>query len=214
MFCSSCGKKNKEDAVFCIECGRKISSIQVKTVEPITKKKNLSTIWRRLLKVTLSFLLLIVVLSILDFAYQWYKDLPAPVDTLGKISLGMEPVEVTLSIGKPTREDVDGKNRQRYFYNDYAGDSEYVISFDKTSGVQVICTENYIHSVVGLSVYDSERSIIDKLGDPTKTSINKDGLTKFISYNQYKLAFGIKEGSVAAVCVTGTGEVTFINEYQ
>ena len=159
-------------------------------------------------------LVIILLVSGMVYAHGWYQNRPHEVDTLGKISFGMSPVEVTLLLGKPSTEDVDGKNRQRYFYNNYLDRVEYVMSFDGVNGVQVVCSENYIYTLLGLGVYDSEQDIINKLGQPTKTSINEDGLIKFISYSQYKLAFGIQKGSVSTICITNTGEITFINEYK
>ncbi|MFA5830754.1 MAG: hypothetical protein WC878_02885 [Candidatus Paceibacterota bacterium] len=170
--------------------------------------------WKLVGKIVGIIVIIILLITGAIYAYNWYQDRPHEADTLGKISLGMSPVEVTLLLGKPNNEDVDGKNRQRYFYTEYLGDVEYVVSFDETSGVQVICSEDYLNDIFGLGVYDNEQKIIDKLGNPTKISINEDGLSKFISYSQYKVAFRIQKGSVSAVCVTGTGEITFVNEYK
>jgi len=211
MFCSNCGAKNKDDAVFCIECGQKVSPTPTKTeTAPATKKK--SGIWRRLLKVVLSFILLIVGISIIGFAYQWYKDLPRPVDTLGKVSLGMKPVDVTLDLGKPTDEGVNDEGWKHYFYKDYST-LNYFIAFDENDRVRRICSEAFYNDIFGLGVYDSEDRVVNKLGEPSKTSINQDGLSKFISYSKYNIAFSIEKGSVKAVCVTTT-ELVFTDEYK
>lgn len=211
MFCSHCGAKNKEDAVFCIECGLKVGTSPTKSeVTQIPKKK--SSIWRRLLKVVLGFILLIIGISIISFAYQWYKDLPRPVDTLGKISLGMKPVEVTLDLGKPTEEGVNDEGWKHYFYKDYST-LNYFVAFDENDSVRRVCSENVYNEVFGLGVYDSEDSVVSKLGEPSKTSINQDGLSKFISFSKYNVAFSIQKGSVKAVCVTTT-ELVFTDEYK
>ncbi|MCB9810405.1 zinc-ribbon domain-containing protein [Candidatus Nomurabacteria bacterium] len=211
MFCSNCGAKNKEDAVFCIECGHKVGSTPTKSeTAPATKKK--SSIWRRLLKVVLGFILLIVGISIIGFAYQWYKDLPREMDTLGSISLGMKPVDVTLELGKPNDERINDEGEKGYIYNGYSG-IDYIIVFDENDKVRRICSENSYREVMGLGKYDSEERIVNKLGKPSNTSVNAEGTRKFISYAKYNVTFEIEQGDARLVCVTTT-EMSYTDEYQ
>lgn len=225
MFCTKCGTKNNDGVKFCINCGQKMNSDTAtenkytsnETAQNDTKStptKARKSIWKLLLKIVFIVILIPILIGALTLAYQWYQDLPRPVSQLGPIKLGMKPVDVTLSLGKPTEETTDYKGRERYIYKDYSGTTEYLISFDKDQGVSQVCTEDYYNDVFGLGVYDREKNVTDKLGQPTKTSINKEGLVKLISYRQYNVAFGIKEGSVALTCISSSGEVTFAEEYQ
>lgn len=211
MFCSNCGAKNKEDAVFCIECGHKVGSTPTKTeTTPKTKKK--SSIWRRLLKVVLGFILLIVGISVIGFAYQWYKDLPREMDQLGSISLGMKPVDVTLELGKPSDEITNDEGNKGFIYNGYSG-IEYFIAFDENDTVRRICSENSYREVMGLGKYDSEEKIVNKLGKPSNTSVNVEGTRKFISFAKYNVSFEVEQGDVRLVCVTTT-EMSYADEYK
>src|SRR3989344_1395392 len=79
-------------------------------------KVNQKKKWKLIGKIVGAFLVLILLISGAAYVYNWYQERPYEVDTLGKISFGMSPVEVTLLLGKPNNEDIDGKDRQRYFY--------------------------------------------------------------------------------------------------
>lgn len=168
--------------------------------------------WKLVLKISAVIVLLIVVISAGIWGYYWYQDRPHVASTLGKVSLGMSPVEVTLELGKPTEEIIDEENQKRYLYKDYSG-LRYIIVFDQVDKASLICTEEYYYEIFGLGVYDSEEKIIKKLGEPTNVSINESGTSKFISYSQYKVAFDIEKGDVKTTCVTESGQVTFSNEY-
>jgi hypothetical protein len=57
---------------------------------------------------------------------------------------------------------------------------------------------------MGLGVYDRESRAVDKLGKPSAISIVDEGVSKFIYYEKYQVAFNIKKNTVEAVCVTAT----------
>lgn len=152
------------------------------------------------------------------YAYYWYENLPYEATQLGKVSLDMTPVEVTLELGKPDQDFIDDNGVKRFLYIDYGSTYDYQIKFEKdnsgTERVVVVCSEDYINDIFGLGVYNPESKIINKLGKPTNISVNKDGLLKFISYSKWKVAFVIEKGDVKATCITKTGKVAFNEEYQ
>lgn len=152
------------------------------------------------------------------YAYYWYENLPYEATQLGKVSLDMTPVEVTLELGKPDQDFTEDNGVRRFLYIDYGSTYDYQIKFEKDSSgierVTVACSEDYINDIFGLGVYDQESKIIQKLGEPTNTSVNKEGLLKFVSYSKWKVAFMIEKGAVKATCVTKTGKVGFIEEYK
>lgn len=224
MFCTKCGTKNDDAVKFCVDCGQKINTDNTAGVkdasneiirndaQPVPKKARKS-IWKILLKIILILILVPIVISALTLTYQWYQDLPHSVNQLGSIKLGMKPVEVTLALGKPSQETTDYKNRVRYIYTDYGGKTRYLITFNEQTGASQICSEDYSNDVLGLGVYDDERQVTNKLGEPSKVSINEEGLMKLISYSEYNIAFGIKEGDVSLTCVTDS-EMSFVDEYK
>lgn len=176
--------------------------------------------WRLVAKIVGGLAILGVILGFAVWAWGSYKDRPQPVDTLGSLSLGMSPLEVTLAAGKPDIEskpdEIDGS--RRYLYKDYSGDVEYFVRFSDVNEnsderVDLICTSNYAHHVFGLSKYSSEKEVTKKLGEPTSQSIRKDGLAKIISYENWKVAFEIEKKSVTEVCVSSSGKVSYREEY-
>lgn len=223
MFCTKCGAKNDDIVKFCVNCGQKINTdntagikdisneIVQNNTQPLSKKPRKS-IWKIIVKIILILILVPIVISAVTLTYQWYQDLPHPVNQLGSIKLGMKPVEVTLALGKPSQETTDYKNRVRYVYTDYGGKTRYLITFNEQTGASQVCSEDYSNDVLGLGVYDDEKQVTNKLGEPSKVSINEEGLMKLISYSQYNIAFGIKEGDVSLTCVTDS-EMSFVDEY-
>ena len=223
MYCTKCGTKNDDGVKFCVQCGQKMDPDNIAGVKDTSnevvrnnaqpvQKKTRKSIWRIILKVVLILILVPIVISALTLTYQWYQDLPHPVNQLGSIKLGMKPVEVTLALGKPSQETTDYKNRVRYVYTDYGGKTRYLITFNEQTGASQVCSEDYSNDVLGLGVYDDEKQVTNKLGEPSKVSINEEGLMKLISYSQYNIAFGIKEGDVSLTCVTDS-EMSFVDEY-
>jgi len=169
--------------------------------------------WRLVAKILGVLLLLCLVIWGAVYAYLWHVDRPQPAEKLGEISLGMTPVDVTLALGKPSSETLSARGKNRYIYTDYSGyTTKYVIDFED-GVVSTACTEDYSNELFGLGVYDSEEDVIKKLGSPSKTSINKEGLIKAISYEKYRVSFLISKGSIDAVCVTDTGGISFAEEY-
>lgn len=181
----------------------------------VTKHKK----WRLIGKITGAILLLAILIGLGIWAWIQYQNRPQVVNSVGDVSLGMTPVEVTLAIGNPevnlegTEEDTD----LRHIYLNYNDEVDYFVRFSNESGeyrAVVICSSNYLREVLGFSKYDSESKVIKKLGEPTSISVREDGLEKMISYKQWKTAFGIEQGDVETVCATESGEVKYIKEYE
>lgn len=151
------------------------------------------------------------------YTYFWYTNLPYETTQLGKVSIDMTPVEVTLQLGKPSGDNTDDSGVRRFVYVDY-GSLDYFIKFEKdstgTERLTTACSGDYMNDIFGLDVYDSEENVTKKLGEPTNTSVNKDGLSKMISYDKWKVAFLIEKGEVKQTCITKSGKVTFIEEYE
>lgn len=78
-----------------------------------------------------------------------------------------------------------------------------------------ICSSSYRDDVLDLGVYDSERKIINKLGEPITTSINSKGLAKVINYPQWNIAFELEKEKVTNTCIFSSEEgISYINEYS
>lgn len=173
--------------------------------------------WKMVGKIIGGLLALGLLIGAGIYGYFWYTNLPYEATQLGKISIDMTPVEVTLQLGKPGFDKTDDLGVRRFIYADY-GTMDYSVKFEKdASGVEKLtkaCSGDYMNDIFGLGVYDSEDNVIKKLGEPTNTSVRKDGLAKFISYKKWKVAFLIEKGEVKQTCITKSGNVTFLEEYK
>lgn len=152
-----------------------------------------------------------------SYAYYWYQNLPYVATQLGEISLGMTPVEVTLQLGKPGTDSTDNLGMRRFMYAEY-GSIDYLVTFEKDATgmerVTIVCSATYHGNIFGLATYNSEEDVIRRLGDPSVTSVHKDGLAKMISYEKWKVAFNIQQGDVESICIAASGKVSYAEEYQ
>ena len=181
----------------------------------VTKHKR----WRLIGKIAVVILLIAILIGLGTWGWYQYQDRPQVVNSVGDVSLGMTPVEVTLAIGKPkvNLEGAEEDTDLRYIYLNYSDEIDYFVRFSNESDeyrAVVICSSNYLREILGFSKYDSESKVIKKLGEPTSISVREDGLEKMISYKQWKAAFGIEQGDVETVCATESGEVKYIKENE
>jgi hypothetical protein len=143
------------------------------------------------------------------------------MSTLGGIRLGMSPLEVKLAKGNPTREDTNvGKDKEPrlgwLFGSDSGGDQIVVIfsgASPDTQRVDIVCQRGGYESLLGLGRFNSEQDVVSRLGAPTATSVNSEGLAKLISFKAYNVAFEITRGQVSELCVTASGHVSYIDEH-
>lgn len=218
MFCTNCGSKNNEEVKFCVNCGKEANaSAASKTSETAKTPTKGFKKWLSIgFKIVWLIILVPIVISSLVYAYQWYQELPSEVNGLAGISLGMKPVDVTLTKGKQSGEKVGDDGRLRYIYTDYSGNPELFIKFaDSTGegGVVTICSYEYRDRVFDLGKLDSLSKVLNKLGEPTGKSISADGTRQLITYSQYRVAFIVAENRIEETCATSEEKMTFIEEY-
>lgn len=160
--------------------------------------------------------------------YQQYFDRPSAISSLLSVSLGDRPVDVKLTLGQPVDEsdpsvsEESGNYTARWVYK-YADEGRMVfIDFagEKADelGVRRVCDlQEYKSKVLGFGTNDSEQAILDKLGSPPHTSINKDASEKMISYPKWNVAFRIVRGRLHGNClIDGSDEnavLTYRDEY-
>lgn len=153
-----------------------------------------------------------------------YQTRPVVVTELAGLRLGMSPVEVTLLKGEPnfkgdnTKDESATEYESHYFYfGEGHGKGMLFIEFtgENQAAVKVseICHSYRFSKLLGISMNRSETEVIRKLGKPTHESIAADGLSKYISYEQWKVAYQISEGKVNMLCVSESGKVTKTEEY-
>tara|TARA_R110000772_G_scaffold223546_1_gene334084 strand:- start:4627 stop:5265 length:639 start_codon:yes stop_codon:yes gene_type:complete len=172
-------------------------------------------------------LLILVGVVISGGVWGWlkYQDRPQVTTTLGGISLGMEPVEVSLELGEPTNKialnEVDDPRPGSEFGLTWiyasSGSSRLVVRFygsgSKNLTTAIICSSDIYAKVAGVGRYDSEEQVIERLGEPTNVSISPGGTSKWISYEKWLACFQIEKGRVTDVGLTRSGKIEYLVEY-
>lgn len=167
--------------------------------------------------------LLGVVIGVGFWGWDKYEHRPQVVTGLIGVTLGMSPVEVTLALGRPTTKfqlstDKDELQQISYLYRGDNDDSyiHSVTFLGRTGEMKVakICDYRGDSAVLGFSQYDDEKSVVEKLGPPGKTSIRADGLAKIISYPQWKAAYFIEKRMLQGVCASESGVATYTDEFD
>lgn len=156
-----------------------------------------------------------------------YRSRPVVVQELYGVRIGMTPLEIKLTKGKPhivfpdaltepTEEQMqslpwwvikENPDSRDYLTVGFAkgGESDFY--------VDEICQRNSILHVLGFAEGDSESEVIDRLGEPSYISISADGLSKYISYERWKVTYEIEKGEVSAICISESGRLAYDPEY-
>ena len=179
----------------------------------ITKQRR----WKSVGKVVLGLVLLNVVIGASYWSWNRYQERPIVMSELAGVRLGMTPVEVTLKLGKPEKkeEQSTGTGREMFFY---FTDAETFVRFhtegSEMRAFMIGSSQNMRETIAGLGIHSFEDEVISKFGQPTSTSIHKDGLTKLLSYSQWNAAFEIQKGRVVRMIInSGKGDLAYNEEY-
>jgi hypothetical protein len=158
------------------------------------------------------------------WGYFSYKNRPTPTTELNGVRLGMTPLEVRLAKGAPTTEEEakgekeDEKVKLGWQFRGELGDESTVVIFygstTDTMKVAIVCARGGYSTLLGLGRHSNEKDVIKKLGQPSTVSISKDGLSKIMSFESFKVAYELTKGQVTELCVTESGGVNYVEQYQ
>ena len=173
-------------------------------------------------KIALALAGLGVVIGGVYWAWTTFENRPQVVTELDGVRLGMSPVEVTLAKGAPSTEgatskEQDGQLRRDWTFATSYGPTLTVTFYGQTENAlaaSIICEAESYSGPFGLVHLSSEEDVIDKLGQPSRTSIAEDGLSKFVSFSRYKVAYQITKGVVTQVCILRSDSVSYTREYK
>lgn len=136
---------------------------------------------------------------------------PQTIAALGGARLGMSPTDVTLALGKPfaaSKVKSDGPRRDHlvYVYTKGTNDDHSLdITFHGTSPsnlrVAVICEQGGFSNLLGFDRFSREEDVMRGLGNPSYTSIRRDGLEKTVSFSAWNVSFKIALGKVLGFCI-------------
>lgn len=158
-----------------------------------------------------------------------YQGRPYIAEELAGIRFGMTQLEVQLAMGEPEislpvrgSEDSDPELGRRYGHFWVYGGTDGVervltIRFygdaPEELGAAIVCERDGFNKVLGIGRFNSEKTVIDKLGEPTSVSIDSEGLKKYISYEQWGVAYEIEQRKVRRYCIIESGPMTYYTEY-
>ena len=155
--------------------------------------------WRRIAKWLFGVPVALIVIGGLGlWGYSIYQDRPTPQTEFGSIKLGESMAEVRFKKGEPSKkhgEDV-------WQYNSGTGDklheSTYAVMFKdgNVRWVRYFGSKLYSPYLLGFSASSSYDDVIAKLGQPSYVSISKDGLTRMLSFDKYRVVFGFEQARV------------------
>lgn len=159
------------------------------------------------------------------YGWQLYEQRPTPVTDFGGVRLGASPVDVKLALGPPNNESEAGVSKEEeevslgwVFGNLGETDHRIVVLFygkdERSLEASIVCEDNGFNKVFGLGRYTPEVDVIEKLGEPSYTSIRTDATSKMISYAKWHVAFEIERGSVVSICATKLGKVKYRDEFR
>ena len=181
--------------------------------------------WMLIFKSLLAIMLIATIGAGVYFGYLYYQNMPKPIYELNNVRLGMSKIDVTLEKGEPDNiiDNRDEKNKNLdsggfpliYIYrNQHYKNKETVIYFtynNEVLSVDTIC--DYKNAkILGISKYTKEKTLYRKLGEPSNTSINKEGTEKTVSFDKYNFAAIISKGEVNYLCVLD-GKLGYSEEY-
>lgn len=176
--------------------------------------------WKRVVAILGSLIGVGLLIGLGTYLYISYKNHPVPQSELFGVALEMEPVDVLLALGEPTRKDTinndQGEDTIVYGYQTLSwGGIDKVVRFkndNDTLRVSAICDLSPGGELYGLYSFSNEDEVIKKFGKPSSESISSDGLRKFLTFGPLNVAVEIEKRLVTTVCVTNR-DTSYINEY-
>ena len=136
---------------------------------------------------------------------------PRVITEFAGVQLGMSPTDVTLALGKPfasSKIESDGGGRAHLIYvysrgknDDHSLDVTFHGANSSSMRAAVVCEHGGLSSLLGFDKFSREQDVLRVLGNPTFTSIRRDGLEKTISYSQWNASFKIALGKVMGLCI-------------
>jgi hypothetical protein len=157
------------------------------------------------------------------WGWMKYQDRPVIVDELNSVRIGMSRLDLKLLKGEPDNDPEprpqgdSGISTLTWLYDDdeYGSQLWVILAGSEEKGYSAfrICQKGGYYNLLGIRENQSEQAVIDKLGEPTSTSIEASGLKKFINYEPWNVSYQIKKGKVTFLCISMLGKMTFDNEY-
>ncbi len=159
--------------------------------------------WKRIfLKGVGGTIALIAIIGLGTWSYVLYSERAVPQDELSGIKLGMTEQEVKYLKGEPTEISKEGGNWIYIDNNEYK--SPYAVKFKDGVAVGLWTWKTVKASlpyVTHISSYANTKDIEEKLGKPTQVSMSKDGFTRMVIYENYRVWFALRQEQIEAVGV-------------
>lgn len=184
--------------------------------------------WKVVSKTFAGLILIGILIGSGVWGWNAYQERPQVVDELNGISLGMRSVEVSVLKGEPSNKDshhskphkreTDGEFQMLWVFrpNGDSNDMEIAVfsgEIAEKMTVYRVCQRGGYNTLLGFGQGDLERDVRQKLGEPSFVSFNKDGLSKWLSYEKWKASFDISKGRIVSFCLSESGRMAYSEEY-
>jgi hypothetical protein len=173
--------------------------------------------WKLVTKILGAFVFAGVAIAIY-IVQEIRPDPPGPLAAVTEymgVELGAPRIEVTLALGEPEDEGeivqsrTFGRFQQRHTYPDFTLAYSGVVTPD---AVLFVCSNESSSDLLNISNGASESLLLERLGEPSTRSINRERKQEAMSYWTLNAAFIIEAGRVLASCMVESG-VNFVEEY-
>lgn len=158
-------------------------------------------------------------LSGVAYLYGSWNDRPTPQHTFAEIALTATPADVLFVKGEPKRK--DGPDRWTYDVGSgsAAPDSaKYLVMF-KDGRIRFVLytasSDQLVHPwLLGFTIGTSYERVVERLGQPSSTSVSEDQFDRMFSYEKYNSFFSFSRGKLVAYGIYQPkgGPMAFRNE--
>ncbi len=157
---------------------------------------------------------LIAVCSALYYGYEKVSDFPKVQTEYWGIRLGMPKDDVIFMKGKPESSTPDSKSqRETLSYKDNRNHYEIFISTSgRVQAVLCIPDSHYSSAIQGIGYQDTFEKVVNKFGQPSRSSNNKDKSERLHHFSKYNVFFGFAKGVVESIGIDDNESIGYTSE--
>lgn len=145
----------------------------------------------------------------------WVKTRVGCINQYGDVKIGMRDVDVTVAFGRKPDCDYSGSSDEKIWSFNEHGACDVTVYLRSGENAQFnvtgICGKNPPDKRLESVFY--EKDLIEVLGDPSSSSIRKDGLSKILNYNLHNISVDVSGARIQQWCVTQS-PLSYKEEYK
>lgn len=162
--------------------------------------------WQRLMKWLIGVPAAMIVIGGLGvWGYITYENRPTPQNEFGSVKVGESMSDVRFKKGEPSKKHSDDLWQYNDGSTDQPEEAVYVVHFmdGKVRSVRYFARGSKIYNpyLQGFTIGSSYDEVIEKLGPPSNISTSKKGLSRILSFQKYRTAYGFEQAKIEALGV-------------